>query len=454
MRREDLPQRPDEGAPPVRFQRCPRVLAAEPFVRVGVVRGIDAQNIDVFVLAHGGGEVAGNLQLAAQRAGREPPVVIDDGQRPGLILRIQGVGRVDGRDFDPLDTGVQIAAVMQAGQEHVGHDLVPVRGILQRVVAEIAPVRLQEQVPPGIPAGVEPERAVAGKTAAQPLVAGLAIEGVRVDLIDARRPDAVCAVLQPLPPLALKVQALGGVDRRCDGHVIAGRQREVVGRRDADAQLVVERGLGPQKARLALHGRVGMREERQPDDRNAEEVEPHIVVIDHALGLIVGDAVGMEHPGARLVGILRAGGAGRIGAFFELRHLAIAPRGAAGGEEGLVRRLDAQGIHETVQQRVAEVGFAPAQHTAPRLDQDDVCRGPAPGSRRGHRPPRRLPPCSHRRRSSRGRPPSRCWRHHHKPARRLPGTSARRGFGSTNPGTPCAAAAPTLRPSEKVGVRP
>src|SRR6185312_392139 len=200
----------------------------------------------------------------------------------------------------------------------------------------------------------------------------------RVRLLAADSDAAVGGELTVAEALAILgaeiLAALGGEHRpeRCvlvlvDRPEIGNAEVEAVGARIADARR--------EKAALALHRRVGMREIGGVEDRDAVDLHHRVAVLDDLLLLVADDLLGLDLPHRRARRILAAGLAGRVNAAADLDAIPLdAPRGVA-GQPRAVGQQHAQIADEAIAQIVVQLDEIGEDHVAGGLEQTDMARG-------------------------------------------------------------------------------
>jgi len=211
-----------------------------------------------------------------------------------------------------------------------------------------------------------------GVRAAIHIVVVADLEGVWRRLVDAGGADRVLAAIELLAPFDLAQETLFAVVARRDGEVVGGRQGEIIGQADPDAEVAVVAETREKKAALALDGRVGDFKVGQRSDRQAEHLEARPLEADD-LGLSVPDDLArLDAPDRRLVGLFLAGLAGGVDAVVEGRHRAVLAVGAFGREIGLVDGLDAQLVDESVAEIVGDINFVGVNLVAALFDDINV----------------------------------------------------------------------------------
>ena len=108
-------------------------------------------------------------------------------------------------------------------------------------------------------------------------------------------------------------RVLLGHDDRGQSDVVVGRQGEVVGRLQEQAKLAVVAEARRQEARLALDRRIRVRQIGRVGDRHAIELEERVAVGDLLRLLVMDDALRVDLPERRRVGVVgtQAGRANR-----------------------------------------------------------------------------------------------------------------------------------------------
>ena len=217
----------------------------------------------------------------------------------------------------------EVVPVRHAGEVDVVH-AVGQQNAVEAIEATEAVVRLQRDVPAGAPPAREREIAFrhdAPAEAVKILLIGKRRVQIAAVLIDAGELNRVLPIGEPLPPVAHPEDALSGHIARMEGEVVRGCEGEIV--RNFGEETKISRGArgGRQKAGLALHGRVGVLEVGQAQDRYAEHFELRIFVADGLSGLIMGHGTRRDAPERGLCAI---GFARREPAVLELRDVAVA----------------------------------------------------------------------------------------------------------------------------------
>lgn len=96
----------------------------------------------------------------------------------------------------------------------------------------------------------------------------------------------------------------------------------------------------------------------------------------HRMGLaVLNDALSLDLPQRRLFGAFGAGQAGGVNAVIEDHRVAVETLSAFTRDTGIIRGLNAQGIHEALAEIVGDVHFVGIDLVAARLDQFDVAMG-------------------------------------------------------------------------------
>ncbi len=291
---------------------------------------------------------------------------------------------VDGREAVKVHrTRVKVAAIATArevelGQGVVGRDereqIARLHVLEHAVVVEIVLVRQHRPIPSPHPLIRKIELARRFYAAAPVAIARRVYKQVLVELEQSCGADAVGPIESPLAPLALQQRTLRRRDHRSERRIVIGCERPVVRNRDPEpvhrARAVTRR----QHTGLALHGRIRRRHIRKVGHRDAEELEPSVLEIEHLLALIVDDPRGLHLPFGRFPRIVLARLAGGIDAVMKDGEIARFLR-ALGGEAGLLRRIQSQRINKTVAIVVAQIHDLAMGDRAVALRQRDVAFG-------------------------------------------------------------------------------
>ncbi|MHC2789964.1 hypothetical protein ACVMBZ_009216 [Bradyrhizobium liaoningense] len=372
--RPDLAERIGEGFAPLRLRREAGVGAGEAAQqalrgrtgqRIGRRRGAQAagvgdrrDRIEHRLVTRQVHEIGLVAELAAEHGIVEHVGVVDhriDDRHLALVARIaQPVHRTRIKEAAVADAGqIELRQRFRRQQQERAER---VAVLIEPVVREEIIVGHQDAVPAPDPFVVQCELTLGVDGAAEVAVAGLPGKRSGIELVDAVRADLVGAVEQALSEFALQQHALPRQEARGEGCVHVGRDRPIIGNLDAIARIVRAGNItGYQEAALPLHGRVGRREIGHVGERHAEEFELCGLEIQHLLLLVVDDARTLDLPQWRLLRIVLARRAGRVDAVLEHRVVAAGAVGAARGHAGLVGRVHAQRIDETVAVIVGEI---------------------------------------------------------------------------------------------------
>ena len=121
-----------------------------------------------------------------------------------------------------------------------------------------------------------------------------------------------------------------------------------------------------------------MEEERHVGDRDAEELESRILVVDRLLRRVVDDARRLDLPERRALRMLEAGLAGGVDTAAEDRQVAVAPLRGLRGEARLVDRHDIEAADEAVAEVVGDVEAFGGDDVAVRLQHAHAAGGDQP----------------------------------------------------------------------------
>ncbi len=161
------------------------------------------------------------------------------------------------------------------------------------------------------------------------------------------------------------------VDRRYR-RVLVLVEHDVVGQPDMAAEVASDAEIGREKARLALHCRVGVREVGRVGNRYPEHLHEGVAVTDLLLRLVMLDRLRLKLPDKRPLGIFLADLAGRIHTALHHGKIAVAPRSLDGGEPAVVGQQHAKLLHHAVLHAVGQLDELGEDHVAARLQQPDV----------------------------------------------------------------------------------
>ena len=134
--------------------------------------------------------------------------------------------------------------------------------------------------------------------------------------------------------------------------VVRGRQCEIIGDLHCGPERRRAAVARHQEAGAALHRRIGVLEERQVRDRQAEQVERCVLIGERSRLLIVDDAGRGNTPQRRHAG---CGFARRVFGVRELGDVSILADGPTGSDPGIVGADDAEGFDEAVLEVVGDV---------------------------------------------------------------------------------------------------
>ncbi len=323
----------------------------------------------VGLVARHGIEIHLHTRFAAEDRIAEDVIVIERSDHRDEIL-VVGHGQAE----EIHSPHVEEAAIALAGQIGL-RDFLRFGGADQAIVTQEGAVGRQGTVPTPLPLAVDDEIARTLHHAAVFAVARQAGKLLDILLLDAGGADVVRAVDQPLAPLSLGQQALFGEVERIEGQIAVGRDVPEERHAGTDAKHAVIVELRHQEAGLALHRGVGRGKVREIGERQPEELERGVLVIDHLLVLIVNDAGRLDLPENRLFRMVLAGFAGGIDAILEHRDVAVRAIGAGCREMGLVRGVHAQRIQEPVAEILGQLHGVGGQNLAVGLLQQHVALG-------------------------------------------------------------------------------
>src|SRR5207237_801931 len=121
-------------------------------------------------------------------------------------------------------------------------------------------------------------------------------------------------------------------DERIEREISVWRQRNVIGNFDEGSERAYGADVGQQKAALVFHGRVGLREIGQIEDRHAQEIERRILEIDLLLELIMNDPRRADFPQRHALALFLTDRARRERRAMRDGEAALTPLPAGGGE--------------------------------------------------------------------------------------------------------------------------
>ena len=186
--------------------------------------------------------------------------------------------------------------------------------------------------------------------------------------------DLEFAEFLPGPILKLEHRQLLRRHEGGDGQVAARAESHEIGDLDRVAERVGLHVVRRQKAAAPLHGRIGVAEERQEADRDAQHLEGRVLVEDLPLLLVLNDAARPDPPQRRR--LVLANGAGAVDRFGERRVFAVDAAALDGGDPRLaVAQHRAGAFDQAVLQGAVEGDLVGGDHRAVRVDQLDVAGG-------------------------------------------------------------------------------
>jgi len=327
-----------------------------------------------------GGEVQIARKLAAgDRLGRIIGII--DRRQHGRLHLLRGVFGIRILNVEVVAAHVEGIALAETGQV----DLVRMGCVVQPLEAvgtsEVV-VALQHHVPAEGPARIDLELAFGRDHAAQVAIgiAGVGVETLAVQLVDAGGTQGRGATLESLADLRLQQNALAGEAGRLDGGVTLVGEGEIVGDRQAEAEVFRGAHLGEKEAGFALDRMIGHFDRRQDGDGAAEQFESCLFQPYCVLLAVLDDALGLDLPERRAFRMVGAGQAGGVDALVENHVRAVHPLAAFGGQAGVVGGLDSQRLDEAVGEIVGHVERVGIDAVAARLDHLDIAGGRHPAA--------------------------------------------------------------------------
>ena len=346
VRRPHLSESVDDFAPPAAIE------GRTVHIRGGGVRTREGHGIHI------------EGQLATRHRPIDDVVVVDHRQHAA-----RGIGTaVDQQTAEVIERRGEVIALAHTLQiDRI--DAVGLQKAVELVEAAEGVVALDRDIPAEAPPRREREQ-TAGLHAAAPAVElriRRARERVHV-LIDTCDLDIVRAAdvapVHPMPPLTLPEHALARGVHRVEREVVVRREREIVGNAKRRAEGIGVAVLRREEARAPLHRRIGVREPRHIENRDAEELERRILIGDRAGLLVVGDAGGADAPERRAAAV---GPARCEAALLELGDVAFATYGAARRDAGVVTCRHAQRLDESLAEVIRRGELVRAHDVAVRL---------------------------------------------------------------------------------------